>query len=1198
MWEWLVIVGLGVWALLQQRRLDALARRLHDMEMRVGPPAPWGASPPQPAATSIPITPEPTPAPQPAEGAEPLLLDTPLAPDELLLDTPLPEASNDDQLEAPSAPPPVAPPLAEPVHAEPPPPPRQPDRKLEQWLAENGLAWLGGGAFALGAIFLVSFAAQQAWFTPLVQLICAVVLGAALIGASDWARRFSMRKPPGHPLAAALLAGAGVVAFYATVWAAHGLYRFIDWPTAAVLLTLCAALLIALSFLHGQAIGVLAIAAALLAPALTNAPTWPPLGLTLYTGAVALAGLGLAAFKRWPWVAAAVISGLYFWFASAIIDGEIRRALALLCFAALGGITIAFRPPLDGPAEKGLSWRTAHDFLPTIAIILSSVFLILPWGATTPAPSGLIAAPAWVGAMFVLLAAAAVRARVAMPWTLVVAIAFQAIGFALYLDARPSHGPIGADFYPFVLLSSFLIVVATLGAKPNHRERLMIAIAGASGAALLTILSATSRPDWHSFAAYAPLFTGAALMAFAAWFVARTARDQRADFAVDAWAGAGALLLLLGIESGFAAETRTAAHAGAALMFAIAFSWRGWRALRVAALSAAAITVAHALSPNIFGAALTGAIPLWGALIILGVAALLLYGASYFVAQEEPRSMSSEALSSAAVIVVLIGIFLALRWIAAGGGAPLDRLTEISLRALALIAAGHIVMPRAAQESGRIGQWRGHALMGAGLLYALLVPGIGINPWWGFAPATVIGPYLLDTLAIAFAAPAALALLAANRLYMRQRWAARAFAAAGGLLALMWAMLTLRRAFHADAMPTALVGLFEGACYALVFLAGALAVALVARQRAAKHADGPFTQDLAFITRGCAWAGLVASGWIMLLDRHPWWGIQEAQASNAVSAALAILAQAVAMGLALVLGRALSRSPAVERTRFAAASAAILFAWSFGHAAIRWAYQQGAMDDGGANLIGIEGMLHALWPLALVLIGSRVTQLAPHRDTIRPYVYDLQAIWATAVWPAMGFATLGLWIFFNPWWGLAPARGASTWTEIVAPATPIFAAWLTKLALGVPHVRNPEWFTRTATVLCIAHLFLALTLMVRWLYHGDAMAGAPAVDIEMWTYSAVWAIYGAAVFWLGVQRNDALLRWSGLTILVATTAYVFFLTFTRLQGIAQFGSALGLAVVLMGVAWFARTNRKPGDLVNVTPNARRERRHGRRQRTP
>jgi uncharacterized membrane protein len=86
-----------------------------------------------------------------------------------------------------------------------------------------------------------------------------------------------------------------------------------------------------------------------------------------------------------------------------------------------------------------------------------------------------------------------------------------------------------------------------------------------------------------------------------------------------------------------------------------------------------------------------------------------------------------------------------------------------------------------------------------------------------------------------------------------------------------------------------------------------------------------------------------------------------------------------------------------------------------------------------------------------------------------------------------------------------------------------------------------------------------------------------------------------------MQRNEALLRWSGLAVLLGTTVFVFYLTLTRLTGIAQFGSMLGLAVVLMGVAWLARTYRpkaEPGDLLTITPSARRERRRGRRQRSP
>src|SRR5690606_19652832 len=121
----------------------------------------------------------------------------------------------------------------------------------------------------------------------------------------------------------------------------------------------------------------------------------------------------------------------------------------------------------------------------------------------------------------------------------------------------------------------------------------------------------------------------------------------------------------------------------------------------------------------------------------------------------DARKLLPESLSSAAVLALLIGAFLSLHWIAAGGaGAPLDPLTEAALGALALIAAGHVLMPRPGQALGLISAWRAHVLMGAGLLYALLGPGLGANPWWGERPAAVIGPPLLDSLALAFALPA------------------------------------------------------------------------------------------------------------------------------------------------------------------------------------------------------------------------------------------------------------------------------------------------------------------------------------------------------------------------------------------------------------------------------------------------------------
>lgn len=1190
--SWLLILALAAVAVWQGVRMHALSRRVADLERRLDEvqraAAPAAETDPEPApAAPDPLLPD---RPMPADTREPLLLDQPLAEDELLLDTPLPAASNDDQPQAP---------IAEParVAAALPPPPRvKRDIRFDQWLAERGLAWLAGGALALGLIFLVSFAAQQHWFTPRVQLAGALSLGALLLAASEGARRVSLRRPPGHLLVAALLAGGGVVALYATIWAAHGLYGFISYGSAAALLTLCAVLLIGLSLLHGQALGVLAIIAALLAPPLAQAPLWDAGTLTLYVGAVAAGGFLLAAFRRWGWAALAATAGLYFWFAAAVAMDDMRRALAIASLAALGGVSLAFRKPLADEAPEPLTWSQTHAHVPGITIVVSSVLLFWVWIAASQLPAGAVAAPAWVGSMFVALAAAAVRARAAPPATIAVAIGMLVFGFAAYQAAR--IGPISPDFYPFILFASFVVALSALLARPHRHGVALTAGAGAIGAALLTTLAAFSRRNWHGPEAWLALLAGAAVLFAAAWYAARESEAPRTQRAVDFWAGAGAALVLLSVESAFPAVARSAANAGAALLFAYGFAWRGWRVLRLAALTAAALAIAQALGPSMIGATLTGAIPLWSALALLGLAASLLFTAAYFAAAE-PRSSHGEALSAAGVIIVLIGVFLALRWYAAGDAAPLDAFSESALRVIALMAAGHVVMARAGQDVGRVGRWRGHVLIGLGLAYALFAPALTLNPWWGPSPAVVSGPPLLDSLLLAFAAPAALALAAARRLYASQPNAGRVYAIAGGAFALLWAVLAIRRLAHGAHLWGAPVGLLEGASYALLFLTAALAIATIARRSAAKHPEALLTKDFAFAARVGAWAALVAAGLVLLLARHPWWGGYAADA-GVLQTGLAVLAQFIAALLALALGRVLPTSRQAEPTRFAAAAAAALFTWSFGHAAIRWLHHLPAMDA-GAPLLGLEGFAHALWPLAFVLVGAELTARAPGRDTVRSYLYDLQALWSAAAWPALAFAGLGVWFLFNPWWGANPAAIATPLSAAAAIAFLLLAAWLSALAPRAQHLgRWADWFARAAAIACIIHLVVAATLAVRWLYHGAAMSAALTTDMEIWVYSAVWALFGAGLFALGLQRNDALLRWSGLALLLLTTLYVYFLIFTRLTGVIRALTAIGLAAVLFVVTWLARTYRpgsKSGGLADVTPAARREKRYGRRQRS-
>jgi hypothetical protein len=354
-------------------------------------------------------------------------------------------------------------------------------------------------------------------------------------------------------------------------------------------------------------------------------------------------------------------------------------------------------------------------------------------------------------------------------------------------------------------------------------------------------------------------------------------------------------------------------------------------------------------------------------------------------------------------------------------------------------------------------------------------------------------------------------------------------------------VLELRRVFHGAAMSVGAIGPVEAASYALLVLALACVAAFGAR---AMRSETALASDLRAVVRPAAWTAALFAAFVLLVVRHAWWGVHSGEPTGDAAMLAATLAQFVACGLALGLGRALSIRRGADPTRFAAAALAAVCAWSFGHAGIRWLHHRGAMDDGVA-LAGIEGVAHALWPLAFVSAAAWATARAPGRDTIRAYLFDLQALWAAAIWPALVFAALGLWALFNPWWGALPGDVSSPMAAALMLAACLIASALSAAAPRVPHVRWSDRLIQVSAIAWTGHLFVAVTLAVRWLHHGEQMRDAPVIAAEMWMLAAAWAVLAAAL-------------------------------------------------------WFTRPQRKPdlsAGVLTVNPGARRERRYGRRQRS-
>lgn len=131
----LAIVGLLVWTAYQQSRLGTLRDRLQRLELQIiRLTAAANAAEPVPTTTPSIVAEAPVELGQTAEP------ERPLEPEAISEPGPWSEPQT-----------PIGPGAAKSATS----------RPLAAWLAENGLAWLGGGALALGGIFLVAYAGAR-----------------------------------------------------------------------------------------------------------------------------------------------------------------------------------------------------------------------------------------------------------------------------------------------------------------------------------------------------------------------------------------------------------------------------------------------------------------------------------------------------------------------------------------------------------------------------------------------------------------------------------------------------------------------------------------------------------------------------------------------------------------------------------------------------------------------------------------------------------------------------------------------------------------------------------------------------------------------------------------------------------------------------------------------------------------------------
>ena len=141
-------------------------------------------------------------------------------------------------------------------------------------------------------------------------------MSAFLFGAGEWLRRRD--RALNIPVIAkadvpAILTGAGSIALFATIYAAHALYGFIGPAAAFVLLTAAGLVTLFLSVIHGPGLAAIGALGSYVAPLLVSSTEPAPFPIVFHTLAVTACVLGMARIRAWQWLAAGGIVGGLLW---------------------------------------------------------------------------------------------------------------------------------------------------------------------------------------------------------------------------------------------------------------------------------------------------------------------------------------------------------------------------------------------------------------------------------------------------------------------------------------------------------------------------------------------------------------------------------------------------------------------------------------------------------------------------------------------------------------------------------------------------------------------------------------------------------------------------------------------------------------------------------------------------------------------
>ncbi|WP_370674711.1 DUF2339 domain-containing protein [Pleomorphomonas sp. PLEO] len=719
-------------------------------------------------------------------------------------------------------------------------PPLAARASLEENIGSRWAVWVGGLALGLGGIFLVRYSIEAGLLGPAARVLLGLVFSGLLLVGGEWLRRSGFAETGGPAKRAyipGVLAAAGAVSAFASVYAAYGLYGLIGPAIAFVALGVVGVATLALALRHGPALAALGLLASYVTPVLVSGTEPALLPLVVYLAVVTATTYGVASLRLWRWLAVSATVANVVW--SLLLSGTVvsfgssanqfyvaAHFLVSLLLAAV--VFVTSHAPRDRTADAPFD-RAAVGVLSLFALPLLVFVAAVGTGLTTV---GLVAvfalalvalASEWPAARG--LAVTAVVATVLAYALLNVTMAGVVIDPVTGEPTVPGFAdllalPAGGDYLGIGILFGLILTVTGLAGALVSRGRPQLAVAGAFAAPGLIAFAFIETS--HDLSA-SPTFAIAALLA--AGYLASVTEylDRRlgadakgrdgviAAYAIGCVAALGAALTIA-LEKGMLTVSL------ALLVAAIAWveARRPVAALRPTALAVAAVVIARVVwDPRIVGDDL-GTTVLFNPLLYgYGVPTLSFAYAAWRFGRTPGDPRPVPVFEALAIVFTALTATLEIHHAMNGGDlfAPVSGLAEQSLLTMMMMAISLGLHWLGVRRTSVVISWGTPILGGLGLVMAAIGLLIVNNPVFTGEP--INGGAFDGTLFLGYLAPAALAFLIAGVARRRPDLPRRSVAIAatvGGLLAAMWATLAVRAGWHSGDLSWG--GIEEGELYA------------------------------------------------------------------------------------------------------------------------------------------------------------------------------------------------------------------------------------------------------------------------------------------------------------------------------------------------------------------------------------------------